>query len=84
MAKSKKKIPGGISWRGRYSFSASLAAGTAAVNRKSGRMTAIGPKLSGLKSSDRINGSRPMRLSTIGLPLVTAWILWALARGKGC
>src|SRR5207237_9597383 len=27
---------------------------------------------------------RPMRLSTIGLPLVTAWILWALARGKGC
>src|SRR5260221_1807774 len=34
-------------------------------------------------------GKRPMvrrlmHLSTIGLRLVTAWILWALARGKGC
>jgi hypothetical protein len=28
--------------------------------------------------------SRPMRLSTIGLPLVTAWILWALEGSKGC
>jgi hypothetical protein len=45
MAKSKKKIPSGISWRGRYSFSASLAAGTAAVNRKSGRMMAIGTEI---------------------------------------
>ena len=29
-------------------------------------------------------GRRPMRHSTIGPPLVTAWILWALGRGKGC
>jgi hypothetical protein len=59
MAKSKKKIPSGISWRGRYSFSASLAAGTAAVNRKSGRMMAIGPKLSGLERGDMNEGTPP-------------------------
>ncbi len=29
-------------------------------------------------------GLRPMRFSTIGLPLVTAWIHLALAQSKGC
>lgn len=38
----------------------------------------------GWSAGTRTRVRRPMRLSTIGLPLVTAWILWALAGGKGC
>jgi hypothetical protein len=39
---------------------------------------------SGLKRRDSTKPRHSMLHSTIGLPLVTAWILWPLACSKGC
>jgi len=52
---------------------------------RSKRMMAVGTeteRFGAERQNPRVR--RPMRLSTIGLPLVTAWILCALGCSKGC